>query len=591
MPDTGEYGFLSDCQSAALVNRDGSIDWWCVPRFDSPSVFGRLLGPGAGHWSLRPTARYQVSRCYLEGSLVLRTVFTTSAGEVAVTDALALEPGARGHQIGLHSPHVLLRTVEGLRGSVDLVTEFAPRMEYGLTVPHLTRGPDGIQACGGPIGLTLTAPVPLDHAPGQATARFTVRAGERLGFRLAYHRAAGTADPGHIGRGTFLPTVEDTTLGWRSLAALHDSYDGPYRDAVRHSALVLQGLTFQPSGTVLAAATTSLPEQPGGDLNFDYRFAWLRDFSLTIRALWVASCPDEAGRLFRWISDAAGYLDGGHIQIMYGAEGERDLAEHELEHLPGFGGHGPVRVGNAAWRQEQRDVPGEVLDAAYQLRDQLGDLDPAVRELLVALANQAEANWDQPDAGMWEARDQHRHYVSSKVLCWVALDRAVALAPRLGPGARPHEWGRAREAVRAEVLARGWDDQAKAYTGAFGSSELDASVLLMPIVGFLPASDDRMWATIEAIERELGDHGLVRRWRDDPVGFLICTYWLVECLALGGAVDRARAWFDRASGYTSDLGLMAEGGDPATGALRGNFPQAFSHVGLVTAAWRLGQCR
>ena len=590
MPDIGEYGFLSDCQSAALVSRNGSVDWWCVPRFDSPSVFGRLLGPDAGHWSLHPAAPYQASRGYLADSLVLRTVFTTAGGEVAVTDALAIEPGARGHQLGLRSPHVLIRTVEGLRGTVDLVTTFAPRMEYGLTVPHLVLRPDGVRARGGPATLTLTTPVQLDREPGQATARFPVNAGDRIDFRLAHHPAAESQAPAPR---ALLPTVEDTTLAWRSLGAMHDAYDGPYRDAVRRSALVLQGLTYQPSGTVLAAATTSIPEDPGGadPLTFDYRFAWLRDLSLTVRALWVAACPDEADRLFGWISDAAGHLDGRHIQIMYGAEGERDLNEHELEHLPGFGGRGPVRVGNAAWRQEQRDVPGEVLDAAHQLRDQLGEPDPAVSELLVALADRAAATWEDPDAGMWEARDRPRHYLSSKVMCWVALDRAVALAPRLGPGAKPGGWARTRERIRAAILAEGWNDQAKAYTGAFGSAELDASVLLMPIVGFLPATDDRMWATIEVIERELGRHGLVRRWRDDPIGFLICTYWLVECLALGGAGDRAREWFDQAGQYASDLGLLSEGGDPATGARRGNYPQAFSHVGLITAAWRLGQCR
>ncbi|HWG15168.1 MAG TPA: glycoside hydrolase family 15 protein [Streptosporangiaceae bacterium] len=590
VPDIGEYGFLSDCQSAALVSRNGSVDWWCVPRFDSPSVFGRLLGPDAGHWSLHPAEPYETSRGYLEDSLVLRTVFRTSTGEVAVTDALATEPGTAGHQVGRNSPHILLRTVEGLRGSVGLVTDFAPRMEYGLTVPHLARRPDGVRARGGPAALLLTAPVPLDHQPGRATARFAVRAGDRLDFRLAYRRTSTLASPGHPDRDSLLPTVEDTTRAWRSLAAMHHTYDGPYRDAVRRSALVLQGLTYQPSGTVLAAATTSLPEQPGGDLNFDYRFAWLRDLGLTVRALWVAACPDEAGRLFRWISDAAGHLDGSHIQIMYGAEGERDLTEHELEYLPGFGGGGPVRVGNAAWRQEQRDVTGEVLDAAYQLRDQVGEPEPAVTDLLVALADQAAATWEDPDAGMWETRDQHRHYVSSKVMCWVALDRAVALAPRLGGGARPESWAKVRDRIQDEILAKGWNDETGAYTGAFGSTELDASILLMPIVGFLPATDDRMWATIEVIERELGENGLVRRWRDDPMGFLICTFWLVECLALGGAADRAREWFDRACGYAGDLGLMPEGGDPATGALRGNYPQAFSHVGLITAAWRLGQC-
>jgi GH15 family glucan-1,4-alpha-glucosidase len=584
--DIGDYGFLSDCQSAALVGRDGSVDWWCVPRFDSPSVFGALLGPEAGHWSLRPSEPYRVSRSYQDGSLVLRTVFTTARGEVAVTDALATEPGARGHQLGMRSPHVLLRRVEGLRGTVEMATEFAPRMEYGLTVPHVTARDDGAQARGGPVRLLMTSPVGLVAGTGRATARFCIRAGERADFRLAYERIA---EPAPVTAAVLPPSIEDTVLAWQSLAQMHEAYDGPYTGAVRRSAVVLQGLTYQPTGTVMAAATTSLPEQPGGELNFDYRYAWLRDLSLTIRALWVAACPDEADRLFRWISDAAGQLDGGHVQIMYGAEGERDLTEHELAHLPGFAGSRPVRVGNAAWGQEQLDVLGEVLDAAHQLRDELGEPEPAVSELLIALADRAAGTWNEPDAGMWEARDRRRHYLSSKVMCWVALDRALALAPRLGPRARTQRWKQAREQIYQAVLEQGWSSQAGAYSGAFGSDELDASVLLMPIVGFLPATDERMWATIEVIERELGQAGLVRRWREDPMGFGICTYWLVECLALGGAVPRAREWFDRAGSYANDLGLMAEGADPRSGALLGNYPQAFSHVGLITAAWRLSQ--
>jgi GH15 family glucan-1,4-alpha-glucosidase len=584
--EIGDYGFLSDCQSACLVDRQGSVDWWCVPRFDSPSVFGRLLGPDAGHWSLRPLETGGTSRAYVTGSLVLRTVFTTAQGEVAVTDALGFAPGARGHEIGLDSPHVLLRRVEGLRGRVEMTTEFAPRMEYGLTIPRLTAQPQGVLARGGPVQLRLSAPVPLAIGPGRAQARFTVRAGERVDFRLEYQRAAvAETEPAGV-----RPTIEDTTAAWTSLAEMHDAYSGDYRDAVRHSAVVLQGLTFQPTGTVMAAATTSLPEQPGAGLNFDYRYAWLRDLSLTIRALWIAACPDEADRLFQWISEAVGVVDGGHVQIMYGAEGERVLAEYELDHLPGFAGNRPVRAGNAAWSQEQRDVLGEVLDAAHQLRDELADLDPGVSELLIALADRAAATWEEPDAGMWEARDKARPYLSSKVMCWVALDRAIALAPRLGPQAPVQRWAQARERIREAVLAEGWNEQAGAYTGAFGSDELDASVLLMPVVGFLPATDERMWATIETVERELGKGGLVRRWQDDPLGFLICTYWLVECLALGGATERARQWFASAGAYANDLGLMAEGGDQASGAMRGNFPQAFSHVGLITAAWRLSTC-
>jgi GH15 family glucan-1,4-alpha-glucosidase len=579
----GDYGFLSDCHSAALVDRAGSVDWWCPPRFDAPSVFGRLLGADAGHWELRPTGDFDVTRSYLDDTLVLRTEFTTETGQVTVTDALGLEPGARGHDLGARSPHVLMRRVEAFRGHVEMASDFSPRMEYGLTVPHIAPCAGGVEARGGPVRLTLTAPVDLSPGRGRACARFTVRAGEAVELRLAWARAA---DPG-TDPTDGPPTVEDTIDAWRSWAGLHDGYDGRHRDAVRRSSLVLQGLTFQPTGAVVAAATTSLPEKIGAELNFDYRFAWLRDLSLTIRSLWIAACPDEAGRLFRWIADAAGELDDERVQIMYGVEGERALPESELAHLPGFRDSRPVRVGNAAWDQEQLDVLGEVLDAADQMSEQLGELDAPTRRLLTTLANRAATTWREPDAGMWEARDALRQYTSSKVMCWVALDRAIRLAPRLGDGADPERWRQARERVRTAVQDKAWSEQAGAYTGAFGSDDLDASVLLLPLVGFLDARDERMWATIGAIERELGDIGLVRRWPDDPMGFLICTFWLAECLALGGELERAEAWFARAASYANDLGLMAEEADPDRRELLGNFPQAFSHVGLINAAWRL----
>jgi len=327
----------------------------------------------------------------------------------------------------------------------------------------------------------------------------------------------------------------------------------------------------------------------GGDLNFDYRYAWLRDLSLTMRSLWLAACPDEPGRLFAWLAGSAGHVRDELVQIMYGVEGERDLTEHELEHLAGYRGSAPVRVGNAAWEQYQLDVFGEVLDAAHLLRDQLGEFEPATQQLLIALANRAARSWQQPDAGMWEARDKRRHYTSSKVMCWVALDRGVELASRLGKDADPEQWASARDAVRAAILERAWSEKAGAYTGAFGSDDLDASVLVLPLVGFLPAGDDRMRATVEAIEDNLGQGGLVRRWPSDPSGFLICTYWLVECLALAGKPDRARSWFRSATAHANDLGLLSEEADPQTGEMLGNYPQAFSHVGLINAAWRLGQ--
>lgn len=579
-----DYGFLSDCHSAALVDLTGSVDWWCLPRFDSPSVLGRLLDGEAGHWSLCPAGDFTSERQYLGDSLVLRTVFHTDSGDVSVTDALALAPGARGHDVGLISPHVLLRRVEGMTGTLSMISELAPRMEYGRTEPHLSRVDGGVRAEGGPVRLTCSGPVDLTCEGGMLRAGFTVAAGETVELRLSYEPSYGplSAPAGD-------PSLEDTLAGWESWSALHTSYDGPFPEQVRRSALVLQGLTFGPSGAVLAAATTSLPEQLGGELNFDYRYAWLRDLSLTMRALWVAACPDEPSRLFDWLSGSAGYVRGELIQIMYGVAGERDLSEYVLENLSGFRGSTPVRVGNAAWNQKQLDVLGEVLDAAHLLSDHLGELVGPTRQLLVALADRAAVAWQEPDAGMWEARDRHRHYVSSKVMCWLALDRAVSLAPSLGAEDEVDRWTAARDEVRAAVLGRGWSEQAQAYTGAFDSDELDASVLLLPLVGFLPAVDDRMRSTIDAVETRLGSDGLVRRWAEDPSGFLLCSYWLVECLALAGESERAETWFRSVTSRANDLGLLSEMADLSTGELLGNYPQAFSHVGLINAAWRLGQ--
>jgi GH15 family glucan-1,4-alpha-glucosidase len=354
---------------------------------------------------------------------------------------------------------------------------------------------------------------------------------------------------------------------------------------------VLQALTYQPTGAVIAAATTSLPETCGGSDNWDYRFTWVRDLSLTLRALWVAACPHEARRFFDWITWALGgqLIEGQPVQIVYRVDGERDLSEHALEHLRGLRDSQPVRVGNAAWQQKQLDVLGEVVDAVHLLREQVGEFDEILARLVAAPADRAAESWQEPDAGMWEARDGERHYLSSKVMCWVALDRAIELAPRLGDHAHMQQWKAAREAVRQSILERGWSKEARAYTGAFGSDQLDASVLLLPLVHFLPVRDPRMWATIEAIERELAPDGLVHRWTGDEHGFLICTYWLVECLALAGEIGRAGELFERTTSYANDLGLLAEEADGTTGELWGNFPQAFSHVGLINAAWRLAE--
>ena len=583
-PPIADYGFVSDCHSAALVDRHGSIDWWCVPRFDSASVFGRLLDPDAGHWSIRPVEDFDTERSYVGDSLVLRSAMRTAGGEVALTDAAAFRPGTRGHDLGLRSPHALVRRVEGISGEVAMDVDFAPRMEYGRTTPHLTQVDGQLVARGGPTRLTLTSSVPLRCTGGSARGHFVIAAGDVVEFRVQYRAAFDTEPADDVGEDV---SVEDTVAAWQSWVDEHQGYEGRFADQVRRSSIVLQGLTYQPSGAIIAAATTSLPERMGGDLNFDYRYAWLRDLSLTVRSLWIAACPTEPARIIDWFTNAAGEVGEELFQIMYGVGGERDLSEHTLEHLAGYHDSAPVRVGHDAWTQVQLDVLGEVLDAVHLLSDALGDLDERLQALLIGLTDRAARHWNEPDAGMWEARDQQRHYVSSKVMCWVALDRAISLVDRLGDGADPDGWALARDEIRAAVLEQAWSAGAGAYTGAFASDELDASVLLLPLVGFLPADDERMRATIAAIERELGAGGVVRRWRDDDSGFLICTFWLAECLALAGDVDRAEAWFDRAAAYANDVGLLAEEAAPDGGPLLGNFPQAFSHVGLINAAWRI----
>ncbi len=574
-----DYGFLSDCQASALVSRDGSLDWLCMPRFDSPSLFGRLLDPDAGHWSIRPSAPFEATRSYVGDSLVLQTIFQTDAGRVALTDGLLFEQGSRDHEIGYRVPHVLVRQVEGIEGRAAMRLEFRPRFEYALVIPRIDSTEFGATAVAGPATLDLDTSVPLQISEASASADFEVAAGQQLEFRLRYRPTFEHAPDAAGG------SLDDTVAGWESWLRMHSGYDGPYAEAVRRSALILQGLTYRPSGGIVAAATSSLPEIIGEGANWDYRFVWLRDLSLVLRALWVAACPDEVREFFRLISVAIGDVDDRGVPIVFRVDGSRDLSEHELPDLAGFAGSTPVRVGNDAWRQRQLDVLGEVVDAAHQLRDQLGDFPPALRDLLRGFADRAAATWQEPDAGMWEARDRERHYVSSKVMRWVALDRAIQLAPRIGE-ADVGRWSKARDALRADILERGWNERIGAFTGAYDSDELDASVLLMPLVEFLPADDPRMARTIRAVERELGEGAMVHRWRGDPNGFVICGYWLVECLAMLGETDAAHRRFDALTALANDLGILSEMADPRTNQALGNVPQAFSHIGLINAAYR-----
>ncbi|MEO9008374.1 MAG: glycoside hydrolase family 15 protein [Candidatus Dormibacter sp.] len=595
-PPIGDYALLSDCQGSALVSRSGSIDWACLPRFDSPATFARILGTAAGHWLISPTGEVaSVTREYLAGTMVLRTTFKTSTGRVALTDAMPLAPNDRDHQIGKRSPHGIVRTVEGLEGTVEVEFELAPRPEYGLTVPILERRGAGVTSRGGPIRYLVSSTVPLQSLGGIARARFSVAHGEHQSFAL---RTSSPWD--HSEKpwpaAEIRSLLEGTVAGWRSWSKIHQSYRGPYADLVHHSGRVLQALTYAPTGAIVAAPTTSLPERIGGSRNWDYRYTWVRDASLTMEALWVAACPDEAADFFDFFAIAAGgIVDGASpLQILYGVGGERLVAESELSHLPGYRGSRPVRIGNGAWNQVQLDVFGGLLSAAALLAGQVGKFSPATAAFLAAVADTAAGRWTEPDQGIWEVRGGPQHFLHSKLMCWVALDRAIELAPLLEAAQRIAYWKTVRDRIKTAILEQGWSQNAGAYAQAFGSDHLDASVLRMAIVGFLPANDPRMRATIDAIAQRLTDaRGFVYRYRsaDGLEGgegtFAICTFWLVRCLALLGETARARELYERICGYANDVGLMSEEVDPASGELLGNFPQAFTHIGLVNAAWAI----
>jgi GH15 family glucan-1,4-alpha-glucosidase len=593
----GDYALLSDCRSAALVSRAGSVDWLCFPRFDAPAVFARILDDDGGHFSIRPAGEFQVSRAYADQTMALETTFRAAAGTAVLTDAMAVGRNDRGHDLGAGSPGMLLRRVACTDGAVEIEVSYAPRPEYGLIHPILEVVPGGLAARGGADRLLLSGPGGFRVDGATASARLRLAAGQAVSFALAYGRM-GEPPLAAWDAGEIAARLEDTLDGWRSWSAIHQTYEGPWRDLVHHSGRVLQALTFQPTGAIVAAPTTSLPETVGGGRNWDYRYTWVRDASLTMEALWVAACPDEANKFFAFLADAAASqlereLD---LQIMFGIGGERDLTERELPHLSGWRSSRPVRVGNGAWNQRQLDVYGELLGAAQRLVEQLGELDQITQRFLAAAADTAARRWREKDQGIWEIRGEPRDFLYSKLSCWAALDRAIALAPQLGALHRVEGWAATRDEIRAAILSRGWNDRAGAFTQAFGSEDLDASNLMLAITGFLPGDDPRMKATIDATAARLTDErGLVYRYlaHDGLEGeegtFLLCTFWLAHAQALTGELDQAKATFERAVAAVNDVGLLAEQVDGATGEMIGNFPQAFSHIGLVNAAWAITQ--
>jgi alpha,alpha-trehalase len=439
----GDYALLSDCRSSALVSRAGSVDWLCCPRFDAPAFFARVLDEDAGHFAIHPVGEFETSRSYVPQTMVLETTFRTGSGEAVLTDALAVGRDDRGHHLGAGSIGLLLRRLVCTVGELDVEVSYAPRPEYGLIMPILVPVEGGLTARGGADRLVLSGPAHrFEVEAATATARLHLAAGETMSVALQHGQRweppLGVWNPDEIAS-----WLEDTKAAWRSWSAIHQTYDGPWRDLVHASGRVLQALTFYPTGAIVAAPTTSLPEAVGGGRNWDYRYTWVRDASLTMAALWVAACPDEANRL---ADAAASQLDRGlELQIMFGVGGERDLSERELPHLTGWRSSQPVRVGNAAWTQRQLDVYGELLDAAQRLVDQLGELDPVTQRFLVAAADTAIARWKEKDQGIWEVRGEPRHFLYSKLSCWVAADRAISLARQLGAEHRVADWTAARQ--------------------------------------------------------------------------------------------------------------------------------------------------
>ena len=540
-----DYALIGDLQTAALVGRNGSIDWLCLPRFDSASCFSALLGePAHGRWLLAPAAEVRsVERRYRPGTLVLETDHETADGTVRVIDFM---PRRRD------GPPQVARIVEGLGGRVPMRSELALRPDYGAIVPWIEAVPDGVLATAGPDAFHLSTPHELNVADGVAAADFEAVAGSRAHFVMSWHRSSEPS-----------PRVESadsalarTEAWWREWSG-RCIYDGAYSDAVRTSLVVLKAMTHELTGALVAAPTTSLPEDIGGVRNWDYRYSWLRDSVLTLEALLAGGYTDEA-LAFRDFVLRAVSGDPGNVQIMYGVGGERRLTEFEVPHLPGYEGSKPVRIGNAASEQFQLDVYGEVVGVGYAVLEQTGQpIDPRYAPRWKALIDQVERIWREPDDGIWEARGPRRHYTHSKVMAWVAVDRAVRIAEKVGMGGNVGGWAAQRDEIHAEVCERAWDPDRRTFTQYYGSDELDAAVLQIPIVGFLPGDDERVTGTIDAVRAELGHDGFVSRYSTaktddglpgDEGQFLACSFWLVSALALNGRRDEARALFERLLG-------------------------------------------
>ncbi|RPE44964.1 GH15 family glucan-1,4-alpha-glucosidase [Streptomyces sp. Ag109_O5-1] len=581
-----DYALIGDEQTAALVGRDGSIDWLCLPRFDSGACFARLLGDeNHGHWRIAPMgATTCTRRAYRTGTLVLDTEWETDEGTVRVTDLMPQRDRA---------PDVV-RVIEGVSGRVTVQSLLRLRFDYGSVTPWMRRSGGHRVAVAGPDSVWLRSD-PSVRTWGEdfgTHSEFTVAAGERVAFVLTWH-------PSHQQRPPLVDPYEalrTSVTDWRRWTA-RCTYDGPYRDAVVRSLITLKALTYAPTGGIVAAATSSLPEELGGVRNWDYRFCWLRDSTLTLGALLSVGYHKEAEAWRNWLVRAVAG-DPADLQIMYGLAGERRLPEFELDWLPGFVGSSPVRVGNNAVDQLQLDVYGEVMDSLSLGRSAGLSTEPHMWSIQCALMKFLAKAWRQPDEGLWEVRGGRRNFVHSKVLVWVAADRAVKTLedyPELS--GELETWRTMRDEVHREVCEKGFDRKRNTFTQYYGSRELDASLLLIPRVGFLPPDDPRVVGTVDAIRDDLGHGGFLRRYDTDAIGvdgmpggegaFLACSFWLADALHMTGRTDEAKELFERLVGLVNDVGLLSEEYDPETGRQLGNFPQAFSHIGLVNTALTL----
>ena len=582
-----DYGLLGDCSSCALVGRNGSIDWLCWPRFDSPACLAALVGTDEnGRWLVAPEAAsdagMRVTRAYRDGGLVLETLFETAEGSVALIDFMP---------VNCPTPSIV-RIVEGRRGKLAMKTELLLRFDYGNSVPWVTRLPDGsgVVAVAGPSLVALRTAVALEGEDMATVGRFTVAAGERVSFVLSY-AASHLSAPAAFDVEQALAGTEAFWSEWSGRC----SYQGPHRDTVVRSMITLKALTYAATGGIVAAPTTSLPEQLGGPRNWDYRYCWLRDAGLTLIAMMTNGYYDEA-RLWRdWLHrSVAGSPE--QIQIMYGLAGERSLLEWEVPWLAGYQGAAPVRIGNGAAGQLQLDVYGEVVTALHLARQENLRQPEYGWSLQVALVEHLATIWQQPDEGMWEVRGGRRQFTVSKVFAWMAFDRTIKDCEQFNLPGPLEKWRVVRDQIHATVCSEGFSQAKGCFTQSFGSDALDAGLLLIPVIGFLPVDDPRMAATVAAVERELLEDGFVLRYRTEGSvdgmpgregAFLACTFWLVDVYVLQGRFDEAEALFARLLSLTNDLGLLSEEYDPGAKRQVGNFPQAFSHVGLVISAAHL----